>query len=844
MLAAVGLLTAQPVTLEQAQAATDPSATDSTVTVKWAGDNGQLQDYQPERTHLIDNADGSGHWLDFKDLQITVSQTRDLTDQAVTLTYSGMAATTPASNSSVLGNYLTMMQCWGTDPSAPDFAETCQYGAYDGGLLQSQIDATVGKLKLGGFDRGSVRFRTVQNATTKLASERKLGEPSGLLNYFQPSTTNEILDARFGADRRGQRTFEVQTADASPALGCGLSQNQGGAGNRCWLIVVPRGSHSVVHPDGSSCIPAHQTVIPFGQSSPISQSGSPIDPACATWSNRMVIPLDFTDVDVSCPAGVSERRMVGSELITAAASSWKPALCTAEGGANYSLASGSEDLARTQLLAGGGLAFVQDPIDRRSLSTEMEIAQFDSAKLHYAPVAVSAPVVAYQYRDALQREYDLTLSPRLLAKILTNSYPYQVAVDSAETDVSHLGEVNRTYPTWASDPDVIALNPALADQNVSIGADNPAPVLVGPSSSDAIARLWEYIQADDEARAFLQGARDPWGMTVNPYFLPSAHPNSLAGGVDFDLSSDRIDTFPKSDRWLVPGKEYADRFRKGRQVDILAKSPYVNSFAAAAVATARLDPADKTIWDSFKVVSPGVSGDFVAGGPLLDTGMVITVVDAPAALRYNLRIASLVQPNKDDVVSFDNAAQTAALTAQVENGVEGVTKTDVRALPANAWPLTGILYALIDDNAATLDDRARGDYAALLRYAAGDGQKPGEARGQLPAGYVPLPADLRARTLAIADEIAPSPGADLSDEDSSTTTGAAPTQGAAAGPASSHPVLASQTATTITTAGVAAADETPAAPASSTVGLMGAIAVGAAGLVGGPWLLRRRGPST
>ncbi|MFK9943426.1 hypothetical protein ACJENI_24805, partial [Escherichia coli] len=71
-------------------------------------------------------------------------------------------------------NYLQLMQCWGDDPLAADFAETCQFGAWSsetgddaagariGAVLQGQYASTrVGAAYDASSDDGLVSFRTV-----------------------------------------------------------------------------------------------------------------------------------------------------------------------------------------------------------------------------------------------------------------------------------------------------------------------------------------------------------------------------------------------------------------------------------------------------------------------------------------------------------------------------------------------------------------------------------------------------------------------------------------------------------------------------------------------------------
>jgi hypothetical protein len=70
---------------------------------------------------------------------------------------------------------------------------------------------------------------------------------------------------------------------------------------------------------------------------------------------------------------------------------------------------------------------------------------------------------------------------------------------------------------------------------------------------------------------------------------------------------------------------------------------------------------------------------------------------------------------------------------------------------ADAYPLTSITYAAI--RPLSLDQTARDQYAALLDYAAGPGQVVGTDVGQLPAGYLPLPAALATQTRAAAVQV-------------------------------------------------------------------------------------------
>ena len=76
----------------------------------------------------------------------------------------------------------------------------------------------------------------------------------------------------------------------------------------------------------------------------------------------------------------------------------------------------------------------------------------------------------------------------------------------------------------------------------------------------------------------------------------------------------------------------------------------------------------------------------------------------------------------------------------VPSGVKGVLQPDPSSTAADAYPLTMLAYAATAPK--TLDTTSRQNYASFLRYAVGPGQVSGEQPGQLPNGYVPLPAAL------------------------------------------------------------------------------------------------------
>ena len=115
-----------PIPATKAAAATAATAAFSAVTVSWTGDTSTAKEFQPARNTL------SPHYKEFKNIKITVSQTTGIIDQAIRVDVTGFAGTRSVNDGGVVvqnaKNFMQAMQCWGPDPEAADFNQTCQWG--------------------------------------------------------------------------------------------------------------------------------------------------------------------------------------------------------------------------------------------------------------------------------------------------------------------------------------------------------------------------------------------------------------------------------------------------------------------------------------------------------------------------------------------------------------------------------------------------------------------------------------------------------------------------------------------------------------------------------------------
>jgi hypothetical protein len=97
-------------------------------------------------------------------------------------------------------------------------------------------------------------------------------------------------------------------------------------------------------------------------------------------------------------------------------------------------------------------------------------------------------------------------------------------------------------------------------------------------------------------------------------------------------------------------------------------------------------------------------------------------------------------------------ASMAAALKSMTTSSNGITQqVSLTSKNPAEYPLTMVVYAMVPTSGVSPAKAA--DIARWLRYVAGPGQVQGSAPGQLPAGYLPLTAKLRAETLTAANAV-------------------------------------------------------------------------------------------
>jgi hypothetical protein len=483
------------------------------------------------------------------------------------------------------------------------------------------------------------------------------------------------------ADGTGQVTIQVFTQRESAGLGCD-------ADAPCSIVVVP----NYGHPQGDT---------------------EDLMDAPWAWARRTVVPLSFLPVDDACALSGTSLRVEGSPMAGGLLASWRAATCTlpskpvtldytaiGEPQTRADVASGTTD---TGLLI--------DPLDADAAA---------GAGVVYAPVSVTGLVVAFQIDDAHGRPVtSMRLDARLVAKLITASY--RSGADPAVID---------NPANLFRDPEFLKLNPDVAWPG---GAPGNHPLLLG-DSSDTTEALTRWIMSDPQARAFMQGKPDPWGMTVNSNYQSVAMPFASFPLLDQNLSSS---------------------FAPIQGLDALARQVSIAQFPGALVT--QEDGQNVTVKPPRQ--NPGARE-------------VIGILDAADASRFLLPTASLENAGGAFVAPATSSFLAGIAHATVNP--DGVTRSvDLTSKDRAIYPLTIQISAALS---TTADKATRQQMVDFLDYVAGAGQVPGDEVGRLPGGHAPLPTALRAQIRTARAAVLAGPSAQPTDSPSASPS-AAPTQG-------------------------------------------------------------------
>lgn len=564
------------------------------------------------------------------------------------------------------------------------------------------------------------------------------------------------------ADGTGSAKFDVWSDQTNASLGCSSAVP-------CSLVVVPiegiscdvtaAGLPPADQPTGDDATAAADAC----QATALTNNGLPANISvtgglwwsASNWRNRVAVPLSMQPDPIDCSLGSAKTPVdiYGSELLIQATQSWTSKACVDPSLSPFKHIQTGEPQARNLLglnPRGIDAAFVSNPPDTPYPTPTVN-----------APVAFTGFAIGFTIDDADGHEYtNLKLTPRLLAKLLTESYPGDPAVKA--------GHLSHNPLDMSQDPEFIALNPGIPKGGTS-GVNISASTLFALSSdSDVMYALTSYITVDPEARAWLDGQPDPWGMTVNPAYwkiqlpvqqwplLDTYEPTSIYNANNLCLQDNPVPYLP-----LIASP-----------VSRLATISLATRFAIAPSQTVCVLPNGDS--NGAKLVP--------LGRQQIGSRFMVAVVSLADAARYRIDTAALQtkSPPDTDPEKFDTKGRMfiAPTTSSLKSAATSLKFDDGTStwpIPysamvgpgatGNAYPGAMVVYAEVPTQG--LDPKTAASYANVLKFLATSGQVSGTGQGQLPDGYLPLTSSnglgalssytIKAAT-AVHDQIAPLSG--------------------------------------------------------------------------------------
>lgn len=520
---------------------------------------------------------------------------------------------------------------------------------------------------------------------------------SGVAGSFSPYGPMNTAYATTEPNGTGQADIQIETGAQNQALGCR-------AGRPCSLVIVPSQGGNIQNtpPDcRDHSLDAGQTDV--GQIAFNSVTGT------CSWRDRVIVPLFFAATPTDCQVTTADFTAIGSPMLARAMAQWQAALCAGSDPVTIQYDSAiNEPLARQDFLTGvDDVALTTVPAQGRGVHPYT-----------YAPVAISAESIAF-WVDNPNTGLPVThmnLDPRLVAKLLTQSYDFDnegCGHGVVRQGVGCDNAVDGDPLTLFADPEFAQLNPGLASIRGidTVGDGYQVPTVVS-GDSDLTWEITRWIAADPAAKGFLGGTFDPWGEHVNTDYLGLAVPTTA---------------FAAMDSYPLIAHRYSPVFSLGQVAQYQADNWY---------------PA--TSWQlelgNYPKLPPEPSGNRA----------LFAILDQADAAAFRFPVASILN-HAGRYVTPTAGSMAAALAEMRTSGNHVTQEISTDGSVAAAYPLTMVIYAMVPTGGISRAKAAK--IAQFLDFIANNGQRPGGSPGQLPPGYLPLPANLRAQTLAAASAV-------------------------------------------------------------------------------------------
>jgi hypothetical protein len=730
------------------------------------------------RIHLVD---GKNDVVDRRTFSVTVAQTSQLRDrQEINVHWSGahptggiiadpnsalasqqeypvvlMMCRGVSSSSAPAAKQISPSTCWTQTPAERFQFSTDNFPSY---RLDRYAPASARALSVGApakLPPGCEPSPGAQHWVPFVAASGHtyLGGPNGCAGLppeaanfsasLQPSNTTYGVSDLKG---RGSDKFVITTSESNASLGCSDTVP-------CSLVVIPI--------MGISCDPAGDDLPPVDRPTPASveaqayalcsetgkyapgelSAGLPETEdlavsgelwwSASNWRNRIAVPLTFAPPSDVCTLVNKEAPtdIYGSYLAFQATQQWAPHFCLNKKLFSFQHVQTSEPEAKNLLETGSINAAFQG----RSPPTPF------TKPVVQAPTAVTGFAITYDISDAKGNQYgSLRLDARLLAKLLTESYTSNSTMQLEDKALWNPKTHQPNPLDLADDPEFQALNPGLPKQVSTPEA--ASTILAISSDSDITSALTSYINSDPQARAWLNGKPDPWGMVVNPKYK----------GIKLPVTD-----FPLRDTFEPPGLYASD------------KNPCLNEAPVPwlpLVASPVEDPATITLDMQFDIANSQIECSDAGqqdqklaaiGREAPGQQFILGITSLADAKRYELDTAALeTQDSSNSNAKFTTAAgrsfaaptnsslkaATALMRPDNKTGSWPVPFNKLRTAAAGKAAYPGTMLVSTDIPTTGLASADATHYSQFLSFVAGQGQQPGVGNGELPPGYLPLTA--------------------------------------------------------------------------------------------------------
>jgi hypothetical protein len=564
-----------------------------------------------------------------------------------------------------------------------------------------------------------------------------------------PSTT-------FGstaADCTGSATFVVQNAQSNGSLGCSDTV-------ACAIVIIP--IMGISCDATAAALPAaDRPTDPVAAQQECGGTGfydptvlgnqNSADPnveatvsgqlwwSASNWRNRITVPITMSQTAAVCDVtggGVPED-VYGSQYAVQLTQQWAPKFCLDSNLFRLQQVQTSEVQAKN--LLANGVTNGQYLGVKAALQAGPPPAAFQNPVVQ-APTAITGFAIAFLIDDAKHHELtQLRLNARLLAKLMTMSYPALPLIRDDWAGIAKYQPLANNPLDVAVDPEFLALNPQANDRNFNQFFAS-STLFTMSSDSDVMTALTSYINADPEARAWLNGRPDPWGMVVNPSYQKITLPVTSWPLLDTyynDIHNNCISDNRSPVLPLIAGP-----------VSDPAQITFNLQYGISNAQVSCVVPAGTTD-------SPGSRRLAAEGREQPGQRFLLGVVALGDAQRYQLHSAELQTQQTTSATAKFADATGRSFVGPTNDSLDAAAKLlqpdpklNTWTLPYNtlrstaagkqAYPGTLLLSTDVPTKGLTSVDAA--NYAKLLSYAAGPGQVVGDGNGLLPDGYLPITA--------------------------------------------------------------------------------------------------------